>query len=378
MKPKVSFVVPCYKLAHLLPECVNSILMQTYENFEVLIMDDCSPDNTPEIARRFTDKRVRHIRNEINLGHLRNYNKGISVATGEYIWLISADDRLRVPHALERYTQLMDKYPRVGYACCPGVPVINGKEASVAEYSILAERDSIFEGHNFLKRLLHANYVVAASGMVRRQCYERYGCFPLDLPYAGDWYLWCLFALHYDVAYFAEPMVNCTHHERSMTNSLSKEDIRICINDDVAVLWRIMDLVSATGNKSLLRYCQKAIACEYARHIMHTKYTKAAYSMSLEELERSLSSFATSPTQKEWLTLRTYSSCGDLCFQHGNVDLARRYYDSCLKQNPFVPTIVIKRFLLSAGVIGYRLRRLAREWRAELAAYTHRDRPEVR
>ena len=50
MTPAVSFVVPCYKLGHLLPECIDSILCQTYGNFEVLIMDDCSPDNTEEVA----------------------------------------------------------------------------------------------------------------------------------------------------------------------------------------------------------------------------------------------------------------------------------------------------------------------------------------
>jgi glycosyltransferase involved in cell wall biosynthesis len=47
MRPKVSFVVPCYGLAHLLPECINSILVQSYEEFEIVIMDDCSSDNTP-------------------------------------------------------------------------------------------------------------------------------------------------------------------------------------------------------------------------------------------------------------------------------------------------------------------------------------------
>src|SRR6266853_4290713 len=88
--PTVSFIVLCYKLAHLLPECVNSILSQTYFDFEVLIMDDCLPDNTPEVAQSFADPRVRHIRNDPNLGHLRNYNKGIAMAHGKYIWLISA------------------------------------------------------------------------------------------------------------------------------------------------------------------------------------------------------------------------------------------------------------------------------------------------
>src|ERR1035437_2272954 len=98
MDPKVTFVVPCYNLAHLLPECINSILTQSYEDFEILIMDDCSPDATPQVAQSFRDPRVKHIRNEKNLKHLANYNKGISMARGAYVWLISADDLLFKPY----------------------------------------------------------------------------------------------------------------------------------------------------------------------------------------------------------------------------------------------------------------------------------------
>src|SRR5262245_24068741 len=114
MNKKVSFVVPCYNLAHLLSECINSILSQTYEDFEVLIMDDCSPDQTPAVAQSFRDSRVKHIRNEKNLGHLRNYNKGIELSCGKYVWAISADDCLRRPYALERYIKVMEECPEIG------------------------------------------------------------------------------------------------------------------------------------------------------------------------------------------------------------------------------------------------------------------------
>jgi glycosyltransferase involved in cell wall biosynthesis len=117
--PSVSFVVPCYKLAHLLPECINSILSQSYREFEILIMDDHSPDATPEVAASFKDPRVRHIRNDPNLGHLRNYNKGIELSRGRYVWLISADDYLGNRYVLERFVALLDENPRVGYTFCP-------------------------------------------------------------------------------------------------------------------------------------------------------------------------------------------------------------------------------------------------------------------
>src|SRR5258705_13208938 len=75
--PTVSFVVLCYKLAHLLPECINSILSQTYRDFEVLIMDDQSPDNTADVAKLFQDPRLKYFLNENNIGGFRNENEGV-------------------------------------------------------------------------------------------------------------------------------------------------------------------------------------------------------------------------------------------------------------------------------------------------------------
>src|SRR5215471_15701082 len=154
MEPKVSFVIPCYNLAHFLADCVNSILSQTYGDFEILIMDDCSPDNTPEVAAEFEDPRVIYIRNEQNLGHLRNYNKGIELSRGKYVWLISADDYLRRPYILERYVQVMEEQPNVGYVFCPAMKVQDRREMEVVSWSEHGAQDAIFKGRDFLKKLL--------------------------------------------------------------------------------------------------------------------------------------------------------------------------------------------------------------------------------
>jgi glycosyltransferase involved in cell wall biosynthesis len=228
MTPVVSFVVPCYKLAHLLPDCIASILGQTYGNFEVLIMDDCSPDNTPEIARSFQDSRVKHIRNDSNLGQLRNYNNGIGLTRGKYVWLISADDYLRRSYVLERYVNLLDRNPGVGCTFCPGVGVRNRIESDLVRWlshgqSVHGNCDRIIDGHVLLNKLLNENTIVAASAMARRECYERISFFPLNMPWAGDWYLWCVFALYFDVGYFAEPMVCYREHDLSMTSSRTQK-----------------------------------------------------------------------------------------------------------------------------------------------------------
>jgi glycosyltransferase involved in cell wall biosynthesis len=267
MDPKVTFVVPCYKLAHLLSECVNSILDQTYTDFELLIMDDCSPDNTPEIAASFADSRVKHIRNPSNLGHLQNYNKGIATARGEYVWLISADDTLRRRYALERYVELLDSHPNVGYVFSPAVRLRDGQEWETHGYSICWHKDEIFDGRQWLAKLIQRNRIVAASAMARKECYEKLSTFPLNLPWNGDWYLWCLFALYSDVGYFAEPMVCYREHGLNITHTLLADALRHCTSADLAMPWIIKPIAERAGFPALAEDCVRSAAREYVRRI---------------------------------------------------------------------------------------------------------------
>src|SRR5437868_6552354 len=110
----VSVFVPCYKYAHYLRACVTSILTQPDVDVRVLILDDCSPDNTPEVARQLVreDSRVEYRRHPTNRGHIETYNEGIEWTSGDYCLLLSADDML-APGALARAARVMDDHPEV-------------------------------------------------------------------------------------------------------------------------------------------------------------------------------------------------------------------------------------------------------------------------
>ena len=349
MRPLVSFVIPCYKLADFLPECVNSILSQTYTEFEILIMDDASPDSTPEVAVAFTDPRVKHIRNDPNLGHLLNYNKGIELAKGDYIWLISADDRLRVGDALQRYIDMAEQNPTVGYVFCPAVGLVDGQEAEVEQWTSNGQRDFVMSGRRFLAKLVHENSVAAPSGMVRRECYEKLGAFPLDLPYAGDWYLWCLFALHFDVAYIAEPLVNYRLHAVSMTNRLTQ---RRRVADDLAVCWRIQSMASELGYRDIVEQCTHSLAHHYAYYLTADRYQIDNYRMTMEEFEQSLQRFPQCPEGELRLRARVCSSLGDGCYRHGDWSDARHYYRLALKHVSWMHKVRVKTLLLGMGKPG--------------------------
>ncbi len=347
--PNVSFVVPCYKLAHLLPECIDSILAQTYTDFEVLIMDDCSPDSTPEVARSFKDRRVQHIRNEPNLGHLRNYNKGISLSRGKYVWLISADDYLRSHDLLRRYVEVLEADAKVGYAFCPGFGVGVGFDTQIMGcYSVRNDRDRIIPGHVLLKKLLRGNFLLTASGMVRRECYEKISVFPLDMPWAGDWYLWAVFALHFDVGYFAEPMVCYRKHELSMTNALFQKGAELCCEEDVAVLWRVKEKADEAGLRNASAECLDALGEVYARNIASSRYGMSRPSLSLELFEESLVRHCANDPERSRVRARVYAGMGNEYYWQGKLGLAKKHYQEAIKSDPRLLSIYIKILLLSS------------------------------
>lgn len=356
--PRVSFVVPCYKLAHLLPECIHSILSQTYDNFEILIMDDCSPDNTPEVARSFHDPRVIHVRNNPNLGHLRNYNKGIEMAHGEYIWLISADDRLRRNDALEQYVRIMDANPNAGFAFCPGMALQDGRETHLLEYSRIAAQDRIFNGHELFRKLLGGNCILAAAGMVRRSTYDKIAMFPLDLPFSGDWYLWLMFSLHFDAAYIAEPLVNYRYHEMAMSNALVQQDVTICSSNDLVLLWRIHDYVAQLGNEKLLLDCVDALGAHYGDHLACKEYRAGARAgMTLDEFEESLAS-RPDEAPRHRIRARAFTMAGDRFYWREHFGDAMEFYRRALQQKRWMPAVWMKYLLLRSGRVGSYLREM--------------------
>ncbi len=365
MAPKVTFVVPCYKLAHLLPECVNSILAQTYRDFEILIMDDCSPDDTPQVARSFSgDPRVLYIRNDPNLGHLRNYNKGLKMARGEYVWLMSADDRLRSPHILERYVKVMEENPQVGYAFCPGMALENGHETRVLPYSRHGDKDAIFDGREFLLKLLKGNFVLAAAGMARKECYEKAGYFPLDIPYAGDWYIWLIFALYYDVAYFAEPMVDYRMHELTITTHFTQKEARVFTADGPSVLWRIKQAAERTNHKAVARRCEEYIVDRYRYYMMSQIWKISPYTMTFEEYEESLHRNAIRQDELARVGARVNARLADGYCLHREFDQALQFYKRGLGQDFWMPNAWAKYVLLTLRLGGLSVR--ARESLASL------------
>lgn len=113
MDPVVSVLIPTYNKAEFIEEAIESVLAQTYENFELIIVDDCSTDNTVNIVQKFLgDRRIQFFQNKKNLGIGGNWNKALSYAKGKYIKYLMADDKFE-NRLLEKYVEVMEKNPEV-------------------------------------------------------------------------------------------------------------------------------------------------------------------------------------------------------------------------------------------------------------------------
>ena len=116
--PKVSVLIPTYNYAHYLDETIQSVLEQSFQDFELVIVDNHSTDNTEEVVKKyFGDKRISYYRNPRNLGLVGNWNQCLLYAKGDYIKLLCADDKIH-PEMLRKYVSVMEQYPNVSLITC--------------------------------------------------------------------------------------------------------------------------------------------------------------------------------------------------------------------------------------------------------------------
>ncbi|WP_026734372.1 glycosyltransferase family 2 protein [Fischerella sp. PCC 9605] len=208
--PKVSVVIPAYNAMAFLPETLESVLQQTFTDFEVLIVNDGSSDNIIEWASAITDPRVKLI-SQANQRVSSARNTGITNAQGEYIAFLDADD-LWEPTKLEKQVRCLDEKPEVGL---------------VYTWTLLVDKENnptgrIFASHiegNVWNKLLEDDPISSGSSpMVRRSCFDTVGLFDRNLAYAPDLDMWVRIAFRYPIAVVKEPLLRY----RQLPNSFSR------------------------------------------------------------------------------------------------------------------------------------------------------------
>ncbi len=206
--PKVSVIIPCYNHAAYIADTVNSVLSQSFTDFELLIADDCSSDNSREILRAIKDSRVKCIFPEKNMGTVRVLNSLIAASCGEYIATLGSDD-IWQKDKLQKQVDLLDGNPDIG-ACFSWVDIIdeNGNPTDKADVGEDTFNADIRSRGELLRRFYDTgNCICHSSALVRRSVQDAVGLYNPALRQLHDYELWVRIANRYLVKILCEKLV---------------------------------------------------------------------------------------------------------------------------------------------------------------------------
>lgn len=218
--PKVSVIIPTYNRAHLLRECILSVLAQSFRDFEVIVVDDGSIDNTRLVVSSLP---VRYIYQE-NEGAPAARNKGLRLARGKYLTFLDSDD-VMIQGALSKGVAVLEEHPEVGFSY--GRAYVMDERGRIHGLSKQRLKESrVRQGRDELGDLILGNYIVPCEVMIRRSCLEEVGGFNPAFRFGSqDLELWVRLAKKYAVAYIAEPLAKFRVHAHSITSSRTPEEI---------------------------------------------------------------------------------------------------------------------------------------------------------
>jgi glycosyltransferase involved in cell wall biosynthesis len=230
--PTVSVIVPNYNHARYLRQRIETVLKQTFQDFELILLDDCSTDESrPILSSYASDPRVRLALNTVNSGStFKQWNKGVRLARGKYVWIAESDDYAD-ERLLERLVAVLDSDPAVVFAFCRSWRIAEGDrlDGFVHFYSDRLNprwnADFCVDGREECRNSFpRFNPVRNASAVVfLKAVYESVGCADEAFRLSGDWKLWAAMALAGKMAYVAEPLNYQRYHGANVqTNTSAK------------------------------------------------------------------------------------------------------------------------------------------------------------
>ncbi|HXD89095.1 MAG TPA: glycosyltransferase [Urbifossiella sp.] len=195
MTPRVSIVMAAKNYARFLPMAVESVRAQTFADWELIVVDDGSTDDTPRVVQRFLDdSRIRYVRSDL-LGQSRAKNLGIGLSRGEFVAFLDADDAW-LPTKLEKQVALFHNNPEVG--------VVYARRLLMDEDGRVAKP---LAGSRPPSSMFVQNFVCFSSAVVRREVFSRVGGFNPEWDLSIDYDLWLRVGNHYTFAGIDEELV---------------------------------------------------------------------------------------------------------------------------------------------------------------------------
>lgn len=244
VQEKVSIIIPSYNRAKLLSAAVESLQRQTYQNIEIIIVDDCSTDDTAQVVAEIEDDRILYVKHEVNKGGGEARNTGMKYATGDYIGFLDSDDQWH-KDKLERQMAVFKTKPEVGV-------VYTGMKVYQGDY-LVKEVIPKYEG-DLLTKLIESNCIYTTSSiLVKKKVLEEVGGFDSSLPSCQDWDLYIRLARVSRFGFVEDSLVLYHLHpgERISTN------VKAVVDGHMQIYHDYKDLAKAQGKDVFQKFSIK-------------------------------------------------------------------------------------------------------------------------
>jgi len=214
--PKVSVLIPAYQSAEYLGQAIQSVLEQSFQDFEIIISDNASTDNTEKVVAAFQDPRVHFYKNHETVEMGENWNRCLFLSKGEYVALLCSDD-LWLPLFLEKTVEILDLYSDIGM-CLTQYKFFYGDSDAEWERKILVKPGVYYD---FAKIIIQKNPTPISGALVRHQCYEEVGAFKPF--YSADYDIFLRISkTRWGMYYLALPLMKFRWHKTNLSNDIYK------------------------------------------------------------------------------------------------------------------------------------------------------------
>lgn len=271
MGPTVSINLCCYNSERYLDENLQSIFSQTYQDWELIVINDGSTDSTEQIVHKYMENGwpiVYHF--QVNAGLGRARNKAIELSKGEFIAIIDHDD-VWLPTKLEKQMDLFANRPKVGLVYSDGVVFCLNKENQIYSRS---NKYRYYRG-NVLVPLALRDFVLCSSMIIRRRVLDKVGLFNIEFSQVEDYDLLLRIGDKYDFDYIAEPLVKYRIHK----NNASKNTLRMK-QETIQVFQKILKrhpTLSNVFSNNVIRIRLKGLGCELGQAYLLGGDWRSAY-----------------------------------------------------------------------------------------------------
>ena len=234
--PSVSVSIPTYNRPVFVEQAIRSCLAQTYQDFEIVVSDNSTNNETESLVQRIGSSKIRYFRNPGNLGSFQNLTLAVERTQGRYVKLLMDDDLMK-PRSLERSVAIMESHPRVGVVMSPLDIVDETGHAVTPRFYLIKkmrllyayrQADACIPGRVILRDFLTRIYpcCVPSGLLYRRECFDQLGLFDPSADFACDVELCMIFATHYDFYFIAEPLNSWRFNTQSDTVQIHKRGLK--------------------------------------------------------------------------------------------------------------------------------------------------------